>query len=287
MTRADVDLIDALDPLAWLTVAYWLQERPSTAARQACLQVLAAFLRWLHVAEPGLSLLAVTGEHLDTYCEQARAGTLSVGVRVPGRALASATVARKRRALSSFYRFAWSFGGVPQEDQHLNVGHPRVTRHERLLLRRGAARLAADGRVTEAVAIGLLEATGASADTLATLTSHDLHAVRDGSTNVLALITIRNDRGDVASFPVPTMVFSWLQALGQTRPESGLLIRQDDGRPVDIKWLSLALLDTALAGGMPEERAKALYPSMLHAVTVTALIEQARRIDTRSPAPGK
>ncbi|WP_431912695.1 hypothetical protein [Nonomuraea jabiensis] len=272
--RADVALLDALDHHTRRTVAAWLLDRPSTATRQACLQTLAGFLRWLQAAEPGLGLLAATGAHLDAYCEQARIGALTVGVRNPGRALSGATVARKHRALSSFYWFAWSIGAIRQGDGNaMPAGEPQslaITREERRLLRHGASRLAADGRVAEAVAVALIEATGASVATLAGLTSEDLHAVGHGSNNPLVLVTMRDDRGDVVTFPVPTWVHPWLKALSSTRAAGDLLIKQGDGQPVSAGWLTAALQDAGSAGGMPASRAKLLHPRKLRAGTAAA-----------------
>ena len=66
--KADVELIDALDPLTRRTVAAWLADRPSPARRQACLRILASWLRWLRAAEPALEPLATCGAHVDAYC---------------------------------------------------------------------------------------------------------------------------------------------------------------------------------------------------------------------------
>ncbi|MEV0237886.1 hypothetical protein [Nonomuraea sp. NPDC050786] len=272
VSQADVDLIDALDPLAWRTVADWLQERPSVAGRGARVQILAAFLRWLHTVEPGLNLLAATGEHVDTYCRQARSGALTVGVRIPGKPLSSATVTARGRVLSSFYRFAWSAGVLSQAATPPDITWPRaMTRDERRRLRHGASCLAADGRLTEAAAVALLEATGAGVDALASLTGRDLHAVGES----LVLITVRNSQRDVVTFPIPESVMPWLRVRSSLRSPEDLLIARHDGRPTDSEWLRRALVDAALAGGIPERRAKALCPPMLRAVTATSLVEQA------------
>ncbi|MGW4798093.1 hypothetical protein ACWEPC_37305, partial [Nonomuraea sp. NPDC004297] len=109
---ADVDLVDDLPPDTRRTVVAWLLDKESAATRQNRLQVLAAFLRWLRSTDPAPDLLAVTGAHLDAYCEAARAGTLTIGVRNPGKPLSRATVSRKRAVLSSLYTFAWRNGVV-------------------------------------------------------------------------------------------------------------------------------------------------------------------------------
>ncbi|TDC04231.1 hypothetical protein E1267_23445 [Nonomuraea longispora] len=260
---ADVDLLDSLDPLTWRTVAAWLRERPSAATRQVRLRVLAAFLRWLREAEPSVELLAVTGAHLDTYCDAARAGALTIGVRVPGKPLASATVNRRRGVLSSFYAFAWRSGSV-RHDRVAAPGTGVLTREDRRLLRQGVARLAAGGRHAEAAAVALLDATGAAADALAELTFQDLHPVAGDD---LAIVTVHDSRGDIVAFPVPPPARPLLEALSSDRGPGEPLLRRDDGRPVDVEWLRDALAEAALAGGIPRQRAKLLHPYMLRAIT--------------------
>ncbi|MFD0475620.1 hypothetical protein ACFQ0B_50925 [Nonomuraea thailandensis] len=120
---ADVDLVDSLAPATRRTVAAWLLDKQSAATRQTRLQVLAAFVRWLRSVDPAIELLAVTGAHLDAYCDAARAGKLTIGVRNPGRPLSNATVSRKRAVLSSFYTFAWR-SGVVRHDRTAAVPRP-------------------------------------------------------------------------------------------------------------------------------------------------------------------
>ncbi|MEO3791261.1 hypothetical protein ABGB14_13715 [Nonomuraea sp. B10E15] len=259
----DVDLLDSLDPLTWRTAAAWLRERPSAATRQVRLRVLAAFLRWLREAEPSVEPLAVTGAHLDTYCDAARAGALTIGVRVPGKPLASATVNRRRGVLSSFYAFAWRSGAV-RHDRVAGSGTGVLTREDRRLLRRGVARLAAGGRQAEAAAVALLDATGAAAGALAELTLQDLHPVADGE---CAIVTVHDSRGDIVAFPVPPPARPLLEALSSGRAAGEPLLRREDGRPVDVEWLRDALAEAAIAGGIPRQRAKLLHPYMLRAIT--------------------
>ncbi|WP_344887488.1 hypothetical protein [Nonomuraea antimicrobica] len=263
----DVDLVDALAPTTHRTVADWLAERSSAATRQARLQVLAAFLRWLRATEPALDLLAVTGAHLDAYCDGALAGTLITGVRTPGRPLAKTTVSRKRAVLSSFYTFAWRSGAVRHD--LTDPGPAALTRKERLLLRRGIARLAADGRAAEAAAVALLDATGAPPASLAGLTLQDLRAVVDGEP---AIVTVHNSRGDLVAFPIPPLARPLLVERYGAGTAGEPLIRRPDGQPVDARWLGAALTQAALAGGLPRRRAELLDPQMLRAATATELI---------------
>ncbi|WP_223190270.1 hypothetical protein, partial [Nonomuraea terrae] len=260
----DVDLVDGLTPAARRVVRAWLLDRPSAAARQARLQVLAAFLRWLNASEPALDPLAATGAHLDAYCDAALTGTLTVGVRRPGKPLSGATVNRRRAVLSSFYAFAWRTGAVSHAVHP--AGEPRpLTRDDRRLLRRGVARLAAGGRAAEAVAVALLEATGAPVAALADLTVQDLRGIADDGGP--ALVTVRDGHGDLVAFPVPEPVRPLLRELSGTRALGEPLIG-----PADTRWVAAALVEAALAGGMPRARAEVLHPGVMRARTVTDLL---------------
>ncbi|WP_090770686.1 hypothetical protein [Nonomuraea maritima] len=271
VSAADVDLIDGLAPAAAKAVRAWLLERSSAAARQTRLQVLAAFLRWLRASESSLDPLAATGAHLDAYCDAALTGTLTVGVRRPGRPLSDTTVNRRRAVLSSFYAHAWRTGAVSHAVHAGSAGGP-LTREERRLLRRGVARLAADGRTPEAVAVALLEATGASVTALAELTARDLRGYAGGGP---AVVTVRDGNGHPVAFPVPAPVRPLLRELSDTRMPGEPLI--GPGRPADARWLAAALVAAAVAGGVPRPRAEVLHPGVLRATTVTELLEPLRR----------
>ncbi|MFC7040623.1 tyrosine-type recombinase/integrase [Nonomuraea rubra] len=272
---ADVDLVDSLAPATRRTVAAWLLDKQSAATRQTRLQVVAAFVRWLRSVDPAIELLAVTGAHLDAYCDAARAGKLTIGVRNPGRPLSRATVSRKRAVLWSFYTFAWRSGVVRHD---LAAARPRpvpardgelLSRGERRLLRQGAARLAAEGRSAEAVAVALLDATGAPVSALAGLTVQDLRSVTGGEP---AVVTVHDGRGDLVAFPVPPLARPLLRALADARTAGEPLLRQAGGHPVDVRWLGQALTDAALAGGVPAELAELLEAAKLRATTVTELM---------------
>ncbi|PZG14089.1 hypothetical protein, partial [Nonomuraea aridisoli] len=273
VSGADVDLIDGLTPEAGRVVRAWLLDRPSAAARQARLQVLAAFLRWLRASEPALDPLAATGAHLDAYCDAALTGTLTVGVRRPGRPLSGTTVNRKRAVLSSFYAYAWRTGAVSHAVHP--AGEPRpLTRDDRRLLRRGVSRLAAGGRACEAVAVALLEATGAPVAALADLTVQDLRGLADDGP---AIVTVHDGHGDLVAFPVPEPVRPLLRELSGARAPGEPLIGPEDGGPADTRWVAAALVEAALAGGMPRARAEVLHPGVMRARTVTDLL--------RDPSP--
>ncbi|MFC4117990.1 hypothetical protein [Nonomuraea zeae] len=278
---ADVDLVDALDPLTWRTVAAWLQERPAAGTRQTRLQIMSAFLRWLHLVEPALDPLAVTGAHLDAYCDAALTGALNTGVRSPGKPLSKGTVARKRNALSAFYAFAWRSGTVRDTRRpdspaaHDAAGLRTLTREERRLLRRGIARLASDGRSAEAAAVALLDGTGAAPGALARLTLQDTRTLPFGRDAEPVIVTLPDRRGDLVAFPIPAPARPLLRMLSAGRSASDPLLRQDDGQPADPEWITVALTHAALAGGIPEGRARLLRPHMMRATTITELLHDA------------
>ncbi|MEV0353311.1 hypothetical protein AB0H88_46815 [Nonomuraea sp. NPDC050680] len=258
---ADVDLVDALDPRTRRTVTAWLREKASAPQRQTRLRVLASFLRWLHTAEPALDLLTATEAQLDAYCYTA----LTTGVRTSGKPLTRTTVIRRRATLASFYAFA-RLSGADRSHRGL-TGTPPLTPAERRLLRTGAGRLADEGRWAEALAVALLEATGASVEALAALTAHDVRP--SAPADRLTLITLRDGRDGIVAFPVSPEVRHLLRALCASRAPGEPLIRRDDGRSVDLEWIGAALTDAALAAGVRGQRAQLLHPHLLRARTVT------------------
>ncbi|MBB6347473.1 hypothetical protein ACWGH8_05710 [Nonomuraea muscovyensis] len=267
VSGADVDVVDALDPLGRRTVTGWLLDTPSPTMRRGRLRVLASFVRWLRAAEPGRALLAVTGAQVERYCAAALGGELPGGPGVSGKPLANVTVARRRAALEAFYGYAWRHGALLAScDAPEGVG--ALTRDERRLLRRGVACLAADGRAAEAAAVALLEATGACVDALAGLTARDLCTVADGAGGGSAVVVLQTGRDDIAAFPVPAPARALLRTLCQERDADEPLLRRDDGGPVDLAWVGAALIRAALSGGVPEERASRLHPRLLRAATL-------------------
>lgn len=260
---ADVELVDALDPLTRQVVTAWLRDNSSAPQRQTRLRVLASFLRWLYATEPALELLAATDAQLDAYSYAA----LITGVGTPGKPLARATVIKRRATLASFYAFAWRYGAVrPRRDV---TGAPPPTPAERRLLRKGVMRLADDGRWDEALAVALLEATGTSVEALAALTAHDVHPL--ASDGRLTLITLRGGRDGIVAFPVSPEVRHLLRALCDSRAPGEPLISRGDGRGVDAEWIGAALTDAALAAGVRRQRANLLRPHLMRAITVTEL----------------
>lgn len=252
---ADVDLVDALDPLTRRTVVTWLADRPSPARRRACLRVLASWLRWLYAAEPALEPLATCDAHLDAYCYAA----LTTGVGPSGQPLAPATVAGRRAILASFHAHAERCGAIRL--QRITSGTSRPTREERHLLRRGIAHLAGAGRRAEALAVALLEATGSSVAALAALTVCDVHVLPGD--DPLAVIVLRDDRDGPIAFPISPQVRRLLAAECAGRSDGERLIRQPGGRAADAGWFAAALTDAALAGGLPRQRAMLLHPQLL------------------------
>ncbi|MEU1392224.1 MULTISPECIES: hypothetical protein [unclassified Nonomuraea] len=255
---ADVDVVEGLGPAAAGVAAAWLRERPSPALRRTRLRVLASYLRWLRGQEPGGDVLGA-GSQVDAYCLAA----LTAGLAPSGRPLARATVIRRRAVLASFYAFAGRHGpALPAP-----AAHP-PTPAERRLLRGGVALLAEEGRLAEAVAVGLLESTGASVDALARLTPCDVHLVGAGDP---VLITLHDGRGDIVAFPLAPYLRRPLRRLCGDRPADHPLLTGEAGRRVDLAWTRAALTDAALAAGLPRSRAEGLHPHLLRALTVTEL----------------
>ncbi|MFI7464873.1 hypothetical protein [Nonomuraea sp. NPDC049646] len=255
---ADVDVVEGLGPAAAGVAAAWLRERPSPALRRTRLRVLASYLRWLRGQDPGGDVLGA-GSQVDAYCLAA----LTAGLAPSGRPLARATVIRRRAVLASFYAFAGRHGpALPAP-----AAHP-PTPAERRLLRGGVAVLAEEGRLAEAVAVGLLESTGASVDALARLTPCDVHLAGAGDP---VLITLHDGRGDIVAFPLAPYLRRPLRRLCGDRPADHPLLTGEAGRRVDLAWTRAALTDAALAAGLPRPRAEGLHPHLLRALTVTEL----------------
>ncbi|MEU5868928.1 MULTISPECIES: hypothetical protein [unclassified Nonomuraea] len=255
---ADVDVVEGLVPAAAGVAAAWLRERPSPALRRTRLRVLASYLRWLRAQDLAGDVLG-SGSQVDAYCLAA----LTTGLAPSGRPLAKATVVRRRAVLASFYAFAGRHGrALPAP-----AAHP-PTPAERRLLRGGIATLAEEGRLAEAVAVGLLESTGASVDALARLTACDVHLVGGGDP---VLITLHDGRGDIVAFPLAPYLRRPLRRLCGDRPADHPLLSGDAGRRVDLAWTRAALIDAALAAGLPRWRAEGLHPHLMRALTVTEL----------------
>ncbi|MEU0572763.1 hypothetical protein ABZ297_46185, partial [Nonomuraea sp. NPDC005983] len=173
----------------------------------------------------------------------------------------------------------------PRPSTLSRTGGPRaLTREERRLLRQGIARLAFDGRPAEAAAVALLDGTGASVGALAGLTARDIRTVAEADGTEHAIVTFHDTRGDVVALPVPLLARQLLRSLSRGRSAGEPLITRDDGRPADREWLGGALTDAALAGGIPERRAKLLHPYMLRATTVAELLEEWSRSPEASGA---
>ncbi|WP_431929970.1 hypothetical protein [Nonomuraea jabiensis] len=256
-----------LDRQTGRAVEAWLGAEPATSTRRR--RSLASFVRWLHEAHPRVDLLAVTGTHLDQYCTAALAGHLP-GLLTPGKPLATATVTRRRRALESFFAFAWQQGvlpsqrasTVPAQGRARALYRPSLTRGERRRLHEGAAKLAEKGLLAEAVAVVLLDATGASAAALAEVTTRDLCTSAPGQ-SLPTDVVIRDSRGDLVAFPIPDRALPWLRILRGSRADGDALIKGADGRPVTRDWIRLAVTSAAVGGGIPERRAERLYLDMM------------------------
>ncbi|NUW33325.1 hypothetical protein HTZ77_18095 [Nonomuraea sp. SMC257] len=260
---ADVDLVDGLDPVSRGTVAAWLHESSSFGARRFRLRAFASFLRWLRLDRPDLAPLRATGAHVREYCDATLAGRLP---DAPGRPLAKATVARRRAALTSLYHFAWESGSHEGEATSVpagDAGRPAgLTRVERRSLRRGIARLAAEGHVAEAAAVALLDATGAPAEAVAGASAQDFRTVADGHGGEHVVMVVHAGC-HVAAFVLPPLARRLLRELGGGRRTAPEPIFGRYGEPAAAGWVGDALTRAALAGGISRRRAAQLRPEML------------------------
>ncbi|MEV4374575.1 hypothetical protein AB0J71_46495 [Nonomuraea sp. NPDC049637] len=255
---ADVDLLDDLDGTRVQALRDWLRDKPSLPLRRTRLRVLASFLRWLNSSGPAACHgdLLTAEPQVDAYCLAA----LVAGLPPRGTPLAKATVMRRRAILHSFYTFTRGRGAAPANAPGCTAD--RLTPAQRRLVRAGAARLAEQGRLSEAVAVALLEATGTSAAALSELTDRDIHLP---SGIELALVTVVDDRDDIVAFPLPAHLRAWVAKLCTGRPAGQPLLTQEDGTRVNLEWMRNALADAALAAGSPPQLVPRLDPQMLRA----------------------
>ncbi|GAA2278037.1 hypothetical protein GCM10010149_21890 [Nonomuraea roseoviolacea subsp. roseoviolacea] len=263
---ADVDLVDALDPVSRGTVADWLRESSSLSARRFRLRTFASFLRWLRLDRPDLAPLRATGAHVREYCDATLAGLLP---DAPGRPLAKATVSRRRAALTSLYHFAWENGpgpvghdGAAEAEVGPAGNRAALTRDERRALRRGIARLADEGHVAEAAAVALLDATGAPAEAVAGASAQDFRTVADGHGGEHVVMVVHTGCR-VAAFVLPPLARRLLRELGGGRRSAPEPVFGRYGEPAGAAWVGAALTRAALAGGIAERRAALLRPEML------------------------
>ncbi|WP_329082464.1 hypothetical protein [Streptosporangium sp. NBC_01469] len=240
VSAAAVDRVDALEKEAWPVAAAWLNDSTAASTRQTRLEALAAFLLWLEGAAPGLGLLAVTEDHLVAYQDAAATGTLSAGVRIPGKPLGPATVAKRINNLKSFYRYARRRKVIADNPAEA-VSVPPVSRKgstlplsrtEQIALRDGVMKLALiDPARAAAVALGA--ALGARAGSLQHLTVGDITEQPDADGHgTHTIVTIRVKGGTHHKLPVPPATAALIAPLRQ-RARHLPLFTQDDGSSVD------------------------------------------------------
>ncbi|MBB2749208.1 UNVERIFIED_ORG: integrase [Microbispora rosea subsp. rosea] len=276
----DVVLVDSLDRPTWQVVAAWLRDSASVATRRTRLQVLAAFLRWLKTLKPPVALLEVSEDHLIAYRDAAATGTLTVGVRTPGKPLGPATLAKQRANLSSFFRYARRrkvithnpAADIPTPAVSRRGTTPALTREETLQLREGISRLASS-QPGRAAAVALLAGIGARVGALPALTVGDIRTVLDDDGREHVTVQFRNKGGEKEALPLSGLALQTLQPLIVGRPASALLFTKADGRPIDRDWVDAGLTAAAIAGGIPRERAQSFTPHWLRTTVITELLE--------------
>ncbi|MEO3784128.1 tyrosine-type recombinase/integrase [Actinocorallia sp. B10E7] len=275
---ADVDLVDALPrDLVWPTVAAWLTTGKSVATRRARLADLAAFLRWLDAHAPGLALLAVTEDTVTGYRESIAAGTARAGVKIPGKPLAAASVARRLSSLASFYAYAVRRAGLTRNpaDAAL-VERPEVsgagktparTRTEaQNLLAAAESRSFAEQHPMDAAAVALLLMCALRVGELASLTAGQ---VRIDAGHTVLVFTRKGGKTD--RVPVPPDALALLRPLLDGRPKDALVFAHEDGRPWNRWRFTTALRRTAHAAGIDPAR---LTPHTARTTAATELLDE-------------
>ncbi|WP_214410151.1 tyrosine-type recombinase/integrase [Sphaerisporangium fuscum] len=192
-------------------------------------------------------------------------------MRTPGKPLSATTVAKQRNILSSCPAPQGAHA-QPGARRPPARGLPR--RHHRGTDRRGAVPAARRHRPAAAAAVALLASIGTRIGALPALTVGHIRTAREADGTRHTTLRFRNKGGKTESLPVPKLAAELLQPLRAGRPASALLFRREDGRPVDRWWVSAAITQAAIAGGVPKKRARALHPHMLRATVLTQLLEQ-------------
>jgi len=272
---ADVDLIDALPrtgpAAAWPTVAAWLQAARTATTRRARLADLAAWLRWLAAAAPGLTLWTATEDAVAAYRDQIATGTGPAARLVRGgRPLSPATVARRLSSLSSLYDYAVR-RRVLAASPAAHVERPEVSgvgRTPARPLADAAALLAgaeaiADRHPADAAAVALALSTGMRAAELEALTAGQISAE---SGHCVARVRVKGGR--TVAVPLPPRVCALLDPLIQGRAAHEPVLH--DGRPFDRWRMRTALRRAARAAGVDPA---GLTPHVLRATAITLLLD--------------
>ncbi|MER6832032.1 tyrosine-type recombinase/integrase [Streptosporangium sp. NPDC000563] len=280
----DVHIIDSLTGNSWHITACWLKSAPTISTRQRRLNALARFLRWLNHLSPGIDLLSVDESHLIAYRDALTAGT-ATGVRHPGQPLKPATIAWHLAMLSSLFRHALCHCVInvnPAQYLQRPIPSPTtpsitstLTFEEHHAIVAGIQALAAT-HPKDAAAVALLTDCLLRASELIRLTVNDII-----DTGERLLITVsRPVNGTVShrTVSVPVRTLALLKPLRTGRAPDELLLTKHDGRPIDRCWLTTALRNAALAGGIPADRVLQLHPKITRP-TAIALLEH----ETSSP----
>lgn len=272
---ADVDLADALPRTgpgaSWPTVAAWLQAGRTATTRRARLADLAAWLRWLERAAPGVTLWAATEDTVVAYRDQISTGTgAAATLNRGGRPLAAATVARRLSTLSSLYTYALrrrvttanpcEYVDRPETS---TVGvTPARSKADAAALLDGAEAIA-DRHPADAAAVALLVSTGLRAAELEALTVGRL-AYDAGH----CVLRVRVKGGKRIAMPLPPRVCELVLPLTEGRAAHELILTREDGRSYDRWRQQTALRRAATAAGIDPT---GLTPHVLRATAATLL----------------
>ncbi|GAB2830211.1 hypothetical protein GCM10022221_31150 [Actinocorallia aurea] len=272
---ADVDLVDALPRrLVWPTVAAWLTAAKSVQTRRARLQDISAFLRWLEIHAPGVALLAVTEDTVIGYRESLATGQARAGVRVVGKPLGAAIIARRLSTLSSFYKYAMRRAGLRANPADPDfVERPVVSGEGKTPMRtkeeaRSLTSAAADADFldeypADAVCVTLLFVTGMRIGEITALTCGQVQD--DSGHRVLAFA---RKGGKTARVPIPPAVAALLLPFIAGRPAEEPIFLTDDGRPWS-RWRAYTALRRAATAaslsshGLTPHTARATFASLL------------------------
>lgn len=275
---ANVDLVDRLPrhPVGqdWPTVAAWLQSRKAVTTRRDYLHCVAAFLRWLGLAAPGVGLLEVTEDTLVAYKDQISTRTgAAAQLLTRGQPLGSCAVAQRISALRSLYAYAVR-RHVIDHDPAVYVDPPETPRdgktptlrkQDAVALMDGAEAIAAKYR-EDAAAVALLLNIGLRTGELEAMPVGAF--VWDGG-HFVARFRIKGGR----TIPVPIVprVRLLIEPLLEGRKPWEYLLQHPDGRPWDRDRVKAATRRAARAADLPPAVVKMLTPHVARATLVTLL----------------
>lgn len=270
---ANVDLVDRLPRTqVWPTVVAWLQSHKSVVTRRGYLHCLAAFLRWLEVAEPGTGLWEVTEDVLVSYKDQIITGTgPAVHLLRGGRPLGASTVAQRVSALRSLYGYAYRRHVIaydpavfvdPPETPKVGMT-PALSQRDAVALMDGAEAIAAK-HPQDAAAVALLLNIGLRTGELEAM---PVSAFAWDGGHYVARFRIKG--GKMLPVPIVPRVRVLLEPLLEGRDKHEFVLQHPDGRPWNRGRVTTAMRRAARAAGI---RPGQLTPHVLRATAITLLL---------------